>query len=137
MKRLMDLPKSIPLFSNAKPHVGQDVVVNLDFKDFFPTLTFKRVKGAFRNLGYSEHNAIILAALCTEPDQDQVKMDGVTYFVDKGERLLPQGAPTSPILTNIICFKMDKRLEGLAKRYGFTYSRYADDLTFSASGESV
>ncbi len=129
--------KERSIVSNAKPHVGQDLVVNLDFKGFFPTLDFKRVKGAFRNLGYSEHVAIILAALCTEPDQDKVKMDGIEYFVNKGERHLPQGAPTSPMLTNIICYKLDKRLAGLAEKNGFRYSRYADDLTFSASGKSV
>jgi len=125
------------IVTNAQPHVQQDVVINLDFKDFFPTINFRRVKGVFCNLGYSEHLATILAAICTEPDVDMMKMDGTRYFVAKGERVLPQGAPTSPALTNILCYKLDKRLEGTAKRLMFNYTRYADDLTFSASGEYV
>lgn len=125
------------IVTNAQPHVGQDVVVNLDFKDFFPTINFYRVKGAFQQLGYSSHIATIFGSICTEPDVDQIEMDGVDYFVADGPRVLPQGAPTSPVLTNIICYKMDTRFQGLAKKYGFQYSRYADDLTFSASGEAV
>ena len=125
------------IVSNAKPHVGKDLVINHDFKDFFPTLNFARVKGLFKSLGYSQHIATIFASICTEPDQDQVKMDGINYFVAKGNRYLPQGAPTSPMLTNILCYKLDKRMAGLAKKNGFAYTRYADDLSFSASGDSV
>ncbi|MFK8008279.1 MAG: reverse transcriptase family protein [Saprospiraceae bacterium] len=128
--------KERSIVSNALPHLKQDVVVNHDFKGFFPTVNFKRVKGVFHNLGYSEKLATIFAALCTEPDVDLVKMDGIKYFVAKGERVLPQGAPTSPVLTNILCYKMDKRLAGVAKSLDFKYTRYADDLTFSASGEA-
>ena len=125
------------IVTNALPHVGQDLVVNLDFKDFFPTVNFIRIKGVFTNLGYSSHIATILASLCTEPDVDQMEMDNVKYFVAKGPRVLPQGAPTSPMLTNILCYKLDKRLSSLAKKNGFNYSRYADDLSFSAKGEST
>jgi len=125
------------ILSNATPHVGKDVVVNFDFKDFFPTLTFGRVKGAFLNLGYSQQIATILAALCTEPNVDEVEMDGTTYYVSSGERFLPQGAPTSPAITNIICYKLDARMAGMAKSLNFNYSRYADDMTFSASGEDA
>jgi len=125
------------IVSNAQIHVGQDVVINFDFKDFFPTLTFKRIKGAFRNMGYSEQIAIILTSLCTEPNVDEVEMDGQTYFVASGERFLPQGAPTSPALTNIICFKLDARMTGMAQSLKYKYSRYADDMTFSTSGKSI
>ncbi len=125
------------IVSNALPHVGQDVVVNLDFKDFFPTVNFIRIKGVFTNLGYSSHIATILASLCTEPDVDQMEMDTVKYFVAKGQRVLPQGAPTSPMLTNILCYKLDTRLSGLANKNGFNYSRYADDLSFSAKGDAT
>ncbi len=125
------------IVSNAQNHVGQDVVINFDFKDFFPTITFKRVKGCFVNLGYSEQIATIFAALCTEPDVDEVEMDGHTYYVAKGPRHLPQGAPTSPALTNIICYKLDARMAGMCKVLGFNYSRYADDMSFSASGDAV
>ena len=123
------------ILSNAVPHAGAGVVVNFDFKDFFPTITYRRVKGVFRSLGYSESAATIFALLCTAPDTEEVEIDGSTYFVALGERHLPQGAPTSPALTNILCRRLDRRLERMSSDLGFAYTRYADDLTFSASNE--
>ncbi|MES2730441.1 MAG: reverse transcriptase domain-containing protein [Bacteroidota bacterium] len=123
------------IVSNARPHVGAEVVINLDLKDFFPTVTYPRVKGVFGKLGYSEAAATVLALLCTEPEIDEAELDGETWFIASGERHLPQGAPTSPALTNILCTRLDRRLQGLAAKLGFTYTRYADDLTFSTSGE--
>ncbi len=124
------------IMSNATPHLQAELVINADLKDFFPTIGYRRVKGIFRTLGYAEKIATILALLCTEPDTEQVTLDERTYYVAKGERVLPQGAPTSPALTNILCRKLDARLLGLAQKYGFMYTRYADDMTFSASGEA-
>lgn len=125
------------ILTNARNHVGRDVVINLDLKDFFPTLTYARVKGLFEALGYTEAVAIPLALLCTEPMVDEVALDGERHFIADGPRLLPQGAPTSPAITNLICRKLDRRLVGLARTLGFVYSRYADDLTFSGSGEAA
>ena len=125
------------ILTNAKPHVGRAVVVNLDLKDFFPTLTWKRVKGKFLGLGYPEAVATVLAMICTEPDVDEIELDGQRLYLARGPRRLPQGAPTSPALTNLICWRLDKRLSGLAAKLGFTYTRYADDMTFSASGEAA
>jgi hypothetical protein len=125
------------IVTNAALHVGRDVVVNLDLKDFFPTLTLRRVKGKFRGLGYPEPVATVLALLCTEPDVDELELDGERLFAARGPRRLPQGAPTSPVLTNLICLRLDARLAGLARSLGFTYTRYADDMTFSASGEAA
>lgn len=125
------------ILTNARNHVGRDVVINLDLKDFFPTLTYARVKGLFEALGYAEAVAIPLGLLCTEPMVDEVTLDGERHFIADGPRLLPQGAPTSPAITNLICRRLDRRLMGLARSLGFTYSRYADDLTFSGSGEAV
>ncbi|HVQ70464.1 MAG TPA: reverse transcriptase family protein [Bradyrhizobium sp.] len=125
------------ILTNARNHVGRDVVINLDLKDFFPTLTYARIKGLFEALGYAEAVAIPLALLCTEPMVDEVSLDGERYFIADGPRLLPQGAPTSPAITNLICRRLDRRLMGLARTLGFIYSRYADDLTFSGSGEAV
>lgn len=125
------------ILTNARNHVGRDVVINLDLKDFFPTLTYARVKGLFEALGYAEAVAIPLALLCTEPVIDEVSLDGERHFIADGPRVLPQGAPTSPAITNLICRKLDRRLSGLARNLGFVYSRYADDLTFSASGAAV
>ncbi|MEW6128645.1 MAG: reverse transcriptase family protein [Acidobacteriota bacterium] len=124
------------IVSNAAPHVGAEVVINLDLKDFFPSISYKRVKGVFRALGYSEAAATIFALLCTEPQVEEVVLDGKTYFIATGERHLPQGAPTSPAITNILCRRLDKRLLKMATGAGFKYTRYADDLTFSTSGES-
>jgi retron-type reverse transcriptase len=122
------------IVSNARPHVGADVVINLDLKNFFPTVSQPRVKGVFRSLGYSEAVATALSLVCTEPEVDEVVLDGETYFVAKGPRHLPQGSPASPAVTNLLCRRLDRRLTGLAERLNFTYTRYADDLTFSARG---
>ncbi len=121
------------IVSNARPHVGAGVVVNVDLKDFFPTITFARAKGVFRGLGYGDQVATLLALLSTEPDVEEVELDGRRWFVAVGPRKLPQGAPTSPAITNILCRRLDRRLNGAAKKLGFTYTRYADDLTFSGA----
>lgn len=119
------LEKSI--VDNAKKHVGHHYVLNMDLKDFFHSFDRNRVKMGFMyepfNLnGQKEPLAFLLACLCTHP----FEIDGEIKTV------LPQGSPTSPTLTNILCKKLDRRLNGLAKRFGATYTRYADDITFSA-----
>jgi retron-type reverse transcriptase len=119
--------------SNAVPHLGRDVVVNLDLKDFFPSVTFPRVRGVFQRLGYSPAAATCLALLCTEAPRRQVKYDGAPLWVALGPRALPQGAPTSPALSNQVVRKLDRRLSGFCARQGWSYTRYADDLTFSAA----
>jgi retron-type reverse transcriptase len=119
------------IVTNAKPHVSRAVVVNLDLKDFFPSITFRRVKGLFQAVGYSEHVSTVLALLSTEPPRIATELDGKVYYVALGERVLPQGACTSPAITNALCRRLDRRLAGLARRHQFTYTRYADDLTFS------
>lgn len=117
--------------TNASPHVGRKLVINLDLKDFFPTVSLPRVRGLFRKLGYSGQVAALLALLCTEPPRVPAELDGKIYHVALGDRRLPQGACTSPAITNLICRRLDRRLHGLAFRYQFRYTRYADDLTFS------
>jgi hypothetical protein len=119
------LNKSI--VDNAKTHVGNHHVYNLDLKDFFHSFDRNRVKMGFIyepfNLkGKREPLAFLLASLCTHP------------FEVNGEikNVLPQGSPTSPTITNILCKKLDRRLTGLAKRFGVKYTRYADDITFSS-----
>lgn len=123
------------IVSNARPHLGAKIVVNFDLKDFFPSIIYSRVKGVFRSLGYSEAISTIFALICTAPDVEEVEIDGKTYFVAISERHLPQGAPTSPYLTNILCKRLDKGLSTLAKNYDFAYTRYADDLTFSTQND--
>lgn len=125
------------IVTNAAPHTGQDIVINIDLRDFFPSIEYKRVKGLFCKLGYAEQVATILALICTEPEVDEVLLDGRKYYVAKTARHLPQGAPTSPAITNLICYKLDRRFAGLAAKYGYAYTRYADDMTFSAKGPAA
>jgi retron-type reverse transcriptase len=119
------------IVTNAAPHVGKKVVVNLDLESFFPTLGFRRVKGLFAKMGYAEAVATVLALLATEPPRLEARLDGKRLWIALGDRVLPQGACTSPAITNLVCRKLDARLAGLARHFGFTYTRYADDLTFS------
>ncbi|TAL23308.1 MAG: RNA-directed DNA polymerase [Aquabacterium sp.] len=127
------------IVTNAAPHCARAVVINLDLKDFFPSIGYPRIKGVFQGLGYDERVAGVLALLCSENACDELEVDGERFFVGgKGrDRVLPQGAPTSPMLTNILCRKLDRRLQGLADKMGYTYTRYADDLTFSAPPEAA
>ncbi|BBB58864.1 hypothetical protein UNDKW_0591 [Undibacterium sp. KW1] len=120
------------ILSNALPHVGQAVVINLDLKDFFPSIEYPRVKGVFKSLGYGDQIATLLGLLCTEQATEEVRVDTQTYFVAGEKRSLPQGAPSSPMITNILCHTLDKRLHAAATKLGFVYTRYADDLTFSS-----
>jgi RNA-directed DNA polymerase len=121
--------------TNALVHARSDVVVKLDLEDFYPSITLPRVKGMFRKAGYGEQVATLLALLCTESPRDEMVIRGKTFYVATGPRSLPQGAPTSPSITNAICLKLDMRLSGLARKMGVAYTRYADDLTFSWSGK--
>jgi retron-type reverse transcriptase len=127
--------KGRSIVSNALPHIGKDVVINLDLKNFFPSIAMPRIKGIFSQMGYSEQIATTLALLCTEAQTEEVSVDGETFFVAHGQRALPQGSPCSPALTNILCRRLDARLQGCAAKLGFSYTRYADDLTFSCSEE--
>ncbi len=121
--------------TNAAVHAGAAVVVKLDLRDFYPTITMPRVKGLFRKAGYGEQVATVLALLCTESPREVIELRGKPHHVAIGPRSLPQGAPTSPSITNALCLRMDRRMHGLAVKLGFRYSRYADDLTYSWHGE--
>ncbi|HLP91313.1 MAG TPA: reverse transcriptase domain-containing protein [Nostocaceae cyanobacterium] len=105
------------IVSNAKAHSKKRYVLNMDLKDFFPSINFGRVRGMFIATPYGLHPdvATVLAQICCHNHQ------------------LPQGAPTSPIISNMICSKMDTQLQRLAKECKATYTRYADDITFSTS----
>lgn len=124
------------ILSNAAPHAGRAVVINMDLKDFFPSVTFPRIKGLFRRLGYGEQVASLLALLCTEPPRVVATVKSKRYYVAVGQRVLPQGACTSPALTNRLCRRLDRRLSGLAAKLGFRYTRYADDLSFSGDNDN-
>jgi retron-type reverse transcriptase len=119
------------IVTNARPHAGRAVVINLDLEAFFPSIEFPRVRKLFERLGYSPAVATILALLCTECPRREVLYSGTRYFVATGPRGLPQGACTSPALSNRVARRLDRRLSGLAVKLGAIYTRYADDITFS------
>lgn len=115
--------------SNAEIHKGQNYVFNIDLKDFFPSIEQARVWKRLQIAPFHFPIAIasLISGLCAMKESRQ-NDDGTLRYVF----VLPQGAPTSPIITNMICDKMDRRLAGLAKRFGLHYTRYADDITFSS-----
>ena len=111
---------------------GPAVVLRVDLKDFFPSITFARIAGVFAQIGYNPGIATLLALICTEAPRVVATLDGEKSHVALGARFVPQGAPTSPALTNLLCRRLDARLRGMAQSYGFRYTRYADDLVFSS-----
>ena len=122
--------------TNAAEHSNSQLLVKLDIENFFPSISWKRVKGVFRKAGYPEQIATLLALLCTEAPREIVQDNGKTYYVALAERCLPQGAPTSPALTNALCLRLDRRITGFADKAGWRYTRYADDLTFSFAADN-
>ena len=124
------------IVSNARVHAGARVIVKLDIRGFYPTVTMRRVKGLLRRAGLGEQVATVMALLATESPREQVVTHGKVHFVALGPRSLPQGAPTSPSITNALCLRLDCRLSGLARKLGCRYTRYADDLTFSWHGDA-
>lgn len=125
------------IVDNAKVHHQGEVVIRIDFKDFFPSISYNRVKGIFKSFGYNEAISSILASVCTDADRRKAVINDKTWFVALGEKCIPQGAATSPALTNILCIGLDRRLEGLAKKNGFVYTRYADDIIFSSTSKET
>ena len=101
------------IVTNARFHVGKPIVVRLDIRDFFTSTQAKRIERFFRRIGWDKPAARRLAELCTH----------------RGG--LPQGAPTSPRLANLVNYRLDTRLDHLAVKFNAMYTRYADDLTFS------
>ena len=119
--------------TNATPHVGARVLLKTDVRDFFPTIHYWRVRGLFFSLGYGEQVSAALASLCTR--RILVDPEGERRIVWPGQ--LPQGAPTSPAISNLVCRRLDARLTGLAAKLGAHYTRYADDLSFSFHGDAA
>lgn len=141
--------KGRSVVDNARVHLAQNYVFNIDLKDFFPSVDRARICRRLQlpPFNFNRDIASVIAGLCT------MRVGTVGENVDVGltatasvsakaadavggkvkpRYVLPQGAPTSPLLTNAICDTLDRRLHGLAKRFGLRYSRYADDITFSS-----
>jgi RNA-directed DNA polymerase len=117
----------------AASHAGQAVVVSLDLRAFFSSITASRVYAVFRQAGYPEPVAHTLTALTTTRTPARVLRGApdATRAALLRRPHLPQGAPTSPALANLCAYRMDRRLTALGDRFGLHYSRYADDLAFS------
>lgn len=107
------------IVTNAKPHLGAECLLKIDLEDFFPSIDLRCVIRVLQNCGYPNNVAFYLAKICCKNDR------------------LPQGAATSPALSNIIAYGLDSRLSGLAKKFRLKYTRYADDITFSGERISV
>jgi len=107
--------KDRSIITNAKQHLDKKHILNIDIQGFFPSIHFGRVKYLFSKAPFSIPHAAatVLAHICCF------------------DNMLPQGAPTSPIITNLICIKLDTALQKLAKKHNCTYTRYADDISFS------
>lgn len=109
--------KSKSIITNAKQHINRKYVLNIDLENFFGTIHFGRVRGLLMAYPYEipERVATVISQICCY------------------KNALPQGAPSSPIITNMICRKMDAELRRLAQRSNCRYTRYADDITFSSN----
>lgn len=99
--------------NNAQFHRNQKIVLKLDIKDYFPSIKYPKIYAFFKRLGYSKAVTTMLANLCCL------------------HKCLPQGAPTSPALSNLVTVHLDNRISGFTKKLKIRYTRYADDLTFS------
>ncbi len=106
------------IVTNAEKHVGKPHVLNLDLKDFFPSVQFRRVK-----------TVLGLAPFNLKDEREELGFLIANLCCYKG--VLPQGAPTSPTLSNVVCQRLDRKLHRLARQHEASYTRYADDLTFS------
>ena len=124
--------KGTSCITGAARHAGEQIVLSFDLMDFFPSITSSRIYSLFRTLGYPRAPARALTGLCTAITPPVVlRAEGLAARDHLTQRHLPQGAPTSPALANLAAHALDARLFGLARALGATYTRYADDLTFS------
>jgi len=134
--------EGISIKDNASVHSDAKVVLKVDLLKFYDTITERRVYGVFEKMGYAKNLSYSFAKLCTAKHHDKYWQDfsysdkkSLASIYEERASILPQGAPSSPTLANIIATKMDKRFEALAQKMNFSYSRYADDLTFSIKDE--
>lgn len=116
--------KGRSIASFVMPHTAQPMVLRMDLRDFFPSISGPRVQALFRTCGYPEPVADLLGGICT----NAVRGHRDPLY---SRPHLPQGAPTSPAIANLCAFRVDCRLAGLARSAGILYTRYADDLAFS------
>lgn len=124
------------LVQAAELHAGCRWLIKMDLKDFFESIDERQVYLVFRSLGYGALLSFEMARMCTRLPgaYSSQKIDvsaPATGYSFRAPGHLPQGAPTSPMLANLVVRALDHRLEAIGMRYGWAYSRYADDLAFS------
>ena len=125
------------IVDNSKVHAGSFYVYNIDLKDFFPSIEAGRISKRFQNPPFNlnkKTDRIALATIIARLSCQEMKVERIIdgHLKEVIRHVLPQGAPTSPTLTNIICQSLDYYLNAVAKQFGLKYSRYADDITFSS-----
>lgn len=120
------------IVTNAKVHLNSKMIYNIDLKNFFPSIKFDKILDVFKKVGYSGLISCLLAKLCTVDPRFYDKNKQKFVIIKKKLPFLPQGACTSPILSNLVCINIDNDLNKIANKSDFKYSRYADDLTFSS-----
>lgn len=134
-------PESSPVQA-AEQHPSTKWLLKVDIQDFFHSVSEGRVSAIFAGLGFPKLLAFELARLCTVAadrgagKNPQPFAGPINYYDNPFEGFLPQGAATSPMLANLAMVSVDEALSGIAKRTGFRYSRYADDLAFSTKKDS-
>jgi RNA-directed DNA polymerase len=136
--------KTLSIKKNAEVHLNSEALLKIDLMRFYDSVNEKRIYGVFKKLGYQSNLAVSLAKICTVVPDDRVLFSFkkkeliLKQRIEKSsEGILPQGAPSSPKLSNLIAVSIDNRLTKLAEKHSLHYSRYADDLTFSGSIDAL
>lgn len=111
--------KGRSIVTNARKHIGRRIVIKIDLENFFPNISYSRILGVFHSFGFPESVVVALSKITTL------------------ENKLPMGAPTSPMLSNIVARRLDKRFSLLGKKIGFNYTRYADDIAISSDKKGI
>lgn len=107
--------KGSSILDNASPHLNANAILVIDIENFFPSISTQKIYTIFHSLGYNSLISTIFKNICCYNGS------------------LPQGSPCSPKLSNIVCFRLDSRIQGYVNKKGIIYTRYADDLTFSST----
>lgn len=132
--------KNKSILTNANSHLNSETILNIDLKKFFDSITEYRIFHLFKHLGYHSNLAVDLAKLCTSPISERYfdtfsEADKILFQNIYNNKIgtLPQGAPTSPSLSNLVCLRLDKRFYNYCYKNEVIYTRYSDDITFSGN----
>jgi RNA-directed DNA polymerase len=136
--------KDTSIRQNAEVHLNKEAILKIDLLRFYDTINERRIYGIFKAIGYHPNLAVSFAKLCTIiPDKlflssfKKTEQALKNKLLERPDGVLPQGGPCSPKLSNLVTISLDKRLDKLALKNNLSYSRYADDLTFSGNKDSL